>query len=55
MSLPVKKIYVDSKWKTSDSASHSDFKFELDTSLNLPNNTVILKLYMNIKIKIKVS
>jgi hypothetical protein len=40
MSLPVKKIYVDSKWKTSDSASHSDFKFELDTSLNLPNNTV---------------
>jgi hypothetical protein len=40
MSLPVKKIYVDSKWKTSDSVSHSDFKFELDASLNLPNNTV---------------
>ena len=40
MSLPVKKIYVDSKWKSSDSVSHSDFKFELSTSLNLPNNTV---------------
>ena len=40
MSLPVKKIYVDSKWKTSDSISHSDFKFELDSSLNWSNNTV---------------
>ena len=27
--LPCKKIYIDSKFKTSDSKSTSDFKFEL--------------------------
>ena len=38
MSLPVKKIYVDSRNKTSDSVSDSDFKFELKQSLTLPRN-----------------
>ena len=27
--LPVKKIYIDSKYKTSDSKSDSNFKFQL--------------------------
>ena len=39
MSLPVKKIYVDSRMKTNDSNSDSDFKFELTQSLTLPKNT----------------
>jgi len=39
MSLPVKKIYVDSRMKTNDSNSDSDFKFELSQSLTLPKNT----------------
>ena len=39
MSLPVKKIYVDSRMKTKDSVSDSDFKFELAQSLTLPKNT----------------
>jgi len=39
MSLPVKKIYVDSRMKTIDSNSDSDFKFELSQSLTLPKNT----------------
>ena len=39
MSLPVKKIYVDSRMKTKDSVSDSDFKFELSQSLTLPRNT----------------
>ena len=38
MSLPVKKIYVDSRFKTKDSVSHSNFKFELSQSLTLPRN-----------------
>ena len=40
MSLPVKKIYVDSRWKSKDSASDSDFKFELSQSLTMPKNCV---------------
>ena len=38
--LPVKKIYVDSKYKTPDSKSTSDFKFELKESILLPTNTI---------------
>ena len=39
MSLPIKKIYVDSSFKTKDSVSHSNFKFELSQSLTLPRNS----------------
>ena len=42
MSLPVKKIYVDSRMKTKDSVSDSDFKFELSQSLTLPRNTCFI-------------
>ena len=38
--LPVKKIYIDSKYRTQDSKSTSDFKFELKESLLLPTNTI---------------
>ena len=38
--LPVKKIYIDSKFKTPDSKSTSDFKFELKESVFLPSNTI---------------
>ena len=36
----VKKVYVDSRFRTDDSLSNSDFNFELKESLNLPDNTV---------------
>ena len=37
--LPVKKIYVDSKYKTNESLSDSDFKFQLSQTIFLPENT----------------
>lgn len=40
MSLPVKKIYVDSKYKTLDSVSNSNFKFQLPHNIYMPINTV---------------
>jgi hypothetical protein len=40
MSLPVKKIYIDTKYKTADSVSNSNFKIELSETLLLPPNTV---------------
>ena len=40
MSLPVKKIYIDSRYRTSDSLSTSSFKFPLARSLYFPKNTV---------------
>ena len=36
----IKKAYVDSRFRTRDSNSDSDFKFELKEALDLPNNTV---------------
>jgi hypothetical protein len=38
--LPIKKIYIDSKYKTIDSRSDSDFKYQLDTTIALPENCV---------------
>ena len=40
MSLQVKKIYVDTKNKTSDSVSNSQFKWELPETISLPHNTI---------------
>lgn len=37
--LPVKKIYIDSRHKSSDSASHTDFKIDLPVNITLPPNT----------------
>ena len=36
----IKKVYVDSRYKSNDSVSNSDFKFELKEALDLPDNTV---------------
>ena len=38
--LPVKKIYVDSRYKTQDSISNSRFKYELPASVLLLDDTV---------------
>ena len=37
--LPVKKIYVDSKYKTIDSVSDSNFKFQLPQTCYMPDDT----------------
>jgi len=36
----IKKVYVDSRFRSADSASNSDFKYELKEALDLPDNTV---------------
>ena len=38
--LPIKKIYVDSRHKTDDSISDSNFKFQLPYVVNLPSNCI---------------
>ena len=35
----IKEVYIDSKYKTNDSVSISDFEFELKEALVLPDNT----------------
>jgi len=40
MSLPVKKIYVDSLYKTADSISSSNFKIELPYTITMPKDAV---------------
>jgi hypothetical protein len=40
MALPIKKVYVDSKYKTKDSISDSNFKFELPQTILTPHNCV---------------
>ena len=37
--LPIKKIYIDSRFKSSDSVSDSDFYIDLPTTLLMPSNT----------------
>ena len=39
--LPIKKIYVDSRFKTADSASHTDFKIDLPGTFLMPENTAM--------------
>ena len=36
--MPVRKVYIDSMFKTRDSKSSSDFKYELVESIQLPDN-----------------
>jgi len=37
--LKIKKIYVDSRFKTADSKSHTDFYYDLANTYDMPNNT----------------
>ena len=36
----IKKVYIDSRYKTSDSVSNSGLKSEIKEGLDLPDNTV---------------
>ena len=38
--LPIKKVYIDSRFQTPDSVSNSNFKIQLSRSITLPPNTV---------------
>jgi hypothetical protein len=38
--LDIKKVYIDTRYKTEDSASHSDFFIELPRTLNVPEKTI---------------
>ena len=40
--LPLKKIYIDSRDRTVDSKSASNFKIELPNTVQMPDNTVFL-------------
>ena len=40
MSLDIKKVYVDTRWRTSDSKSSTDFSIELPRSFIVPDNVV---------------
>ena len=36
--LPVKKIYIDSRYKTQDSINNANFKIQLNENLRFPDN-----------------
>ena len=40
MSLPIKKIYINSNFKTTDSVSNSHFKIQLSSTFNFPKKSV---------------
>ena len=37
--LPIKKIYIDSRFKSSSSETHSNFTIDLQTTLLMPEDT----------------
>ena len=41
MSLPIKKKYIDTKYKSQSSISNSNFKIDLPQSLTFPENSVV--------------
>ena len=38
--LEVKRVYIDTRFKTSDSKSDSDFIIELPKTINIPDDTI---------------
>ena len=40
MALDIKKVYIDTRFKTKDSLSNSDFWVELPRSLNVPDDCI---------------
>jgi len=38
--LPIKKIYIDSRNRTTDSVDASNFKIQLPYTIEMPDNTV---------------
>ena len=43
MASPVKKIYVDSQYRTADSLDTSSFKIELPHSISMPRDSIFMK------------
>ena len=41
-SLPVRRIHIDSRFKTDNSDSHSDFHIRLSQSVSLPDETICM-------------
>ena len=39
----IKKVYVDSRYKTNDSISYSDFQFGVRGALDLTDNAVLYR------------
>ena len=39
--LPIKKIFVDSRYSTNDSTSDSDFKIQLGRNIFLPDDCIM--------------
>ena len=39
--LPIKKIYVDSRYRTADSSSDSDFRIQLGRNIFLPDDCIM--------------
>ena len=39
--LPIKKVYIDTRHKTADSANHSDFTVVLPETVSLPEGAVV--------------
>jgi hypothetical protein len=37
--LPKRKIYIDSRYKTADSISNTDFKIQLSENIKFPENS----------------
>ena len=46
--LPIRKLYVDSRFKTADSTSNSDFKFQLPRSAFMPADSTFVVDEINI-------
>ena len=40
--LPVKKVYIETTYKTKDSVSNSHSKYELPQTMFMPENTTFL-------------
>ena len=41
MALEIKKIYIDSRYSTTESSSDSDFKIQLSRNIYLPEKCVM--------------
>ena len=53
MSLPIKKVSVNSRYKAADSISDSNFKFELPYVLTMPHNANFILLMCAYQIYLK--
>ena len=42
-SIPIKKVYIDSRFKTKANTSNSDFKYELAESIRIPDKCVFYR------------